>query len=193
MSVFDYGEAAPAFYTIGEAEQFHAALAEALDLAREIDSQRADFRPRGFWPSCPPGPRTKRRDGAWSMRCWSGRPQGISLRTASSFLGFCGLSLLAWGDRDRAESLWLRLDEMAERTADPGVTQVSLACRCTDKRWRTVDSEEAIATGAALAALAEDTAISSADDRNEVSAGGGRPRVPSGAGAASRRAPLWTL
>jgi hypothetical protein len=62
-----------AYYTTGKAEQFHVALAEALDLATQIESQPEGSRPPGSWRSCRAGRRTKPPGSSWSTRCSSGR------------------------------------------------------------------------------------------------------------------------
>ena len=53
----------------------------------------------------------------------------VSFGLSSSLLGWGSLSVLAWGDRDRAEDLWGQVEAMAQRTKEPRVIHLALVCR----------------------------------------------------------------
>ena len=61
----------------------------------------------------------------------------VSFGLSSSLLGWGSLSVLAWGDRDRAEDLWGQVEAMAQRTKEPRVIHLALVCRFLAP-WRTV-------------------------------------------------------
>ena len=81
--------------------------------------------------------------------------EGVSARTLGVILHHSGYAHLAMGDRDRAESLWRDLDELADRTRDTDLFLLSLS---NEPLAATLDGhlESALESGAQLYAKAEE-------------------------------------
>ncbi len=105
----------------GEMRAASAVAQGALPLARQLGDPESIF--QAGWmvmnPTMALRHAGERRAAAAEI---SDLPErGVSTRTLGQVLDFAGWNFLEWGERDRAEELWARLDGLAERTRDADV------------------------------------------------------------------------
>jgi hypothetical protein len=154
-----------AWYGTGDTEQFRTALLDALHLARQVESRPRQILAAWLLGILPAGPshEAERRRVLFEALDW---PQDeVSFGLSSSLLGWGSLSVLAWGDRDRAEDLWAQVEAMAQRTKEPRVIHLALVCRFLHAMadGRLEEAVEAVNTFKARAEEMGDRLLSLAD------------------------------